>query len=530
MQAPAPSVSGLEAGRAHHCAGRFADAARCYLAALVADPALADGYNLLGLALLQCDEPGEAVRWFRHAAELSPLRWDVYAGLGTALLRGGQRAEAAAPLRIALALAPGTDSALGGLGLLLAEAGAMVEAEACYRAALRLHPDNDATCTNLGGLLFDTGRLDEARPVLERALRLNPGSAEALCNLGVLHAAAGRLAEAEACCRAALAANPEHHEAHHALGTTLLKAGRVEEGWAGFDRRRAGRDVPPCDGRARPRWKGEPLEGRTLLLQAEEGFGDSLQMVRFVTSAAAGGRVVLQVPPELARLFRSLPGALADPLAGSLAGSLSGSTTVVATGEPLPPFDLQGSLLSLPRVLGVRLDDLPGPVPYLAAAPGDVARWSRRVGRLPGLRVGLAWAGNPAYKADGRRSLASGQLAAWAGVPGVSFVSLQKGHPPPPGLPLHDWTAELHDFADTAALVQSLDLVVAVDTAVVHLAGALGRPVWLLNRFDACWRWMAGRDDSPWYPTLRQFRQPAPGEWDAVLERVGDALAAAAQR
>jgi hypothetical protein len=197
---------------------------------------------------------------------------------------------------------------------------------------------------------------------------------------------------------------------------------------------------------------------------------------------------------------------------------------VFSAGEPGPPFDVQCPLPSLPWALGLTLAGIPG-APYLAPDAAGVAAWRERLSFLSGARVGLCWAGNPGYAADSRRSLAPERLSALAGLPGVAFVSLQPGAVAPPGLLLHDWTADLHDLADTAALLACLDLVVTVDTAVAHLAGALGRPVWLLNRFDTCWRWLLARDDSPWYPTLRIFRQDRPGDWDGVLARVRAELA-----
>jgi hypothetical protein len=186
--------------------------------------------------------------------------------------------------------------------------------------------------------------------------------------------------------------------------------------------------------------------------------------------------------------------------------------------------------MSLPLAFGTRLAGIPAAIPYLRPEPADAARWQARLAALPGRRVGLCWAGNRALAdlranpVDRRHSLPAGALAPLAGVPGVSFISLQKGDAPPPGLALHGWTAELHDFADTAALIAGLDLVISVDTAVAHLAGALGRPVWLLNRHDSEWRWLLGRDDSPWYPSLRQFRQPAYGDWGGVIGAVAARL------
>jgi hypothetical protein len=275
------------------------------------------------------------------------------------------------------------------------------------------------------------------------------------------------------------------------------------------------------------------LAGRTILLWGEQGFGDMLQFCRFAPLVAALGapgdgpgdvakavNVVLEMPSALARLVRTMPG----------------PQRVVVQNEKLPEFDVHCPLLSLPLALGTTLETIPAAVPYLAADPDQALAWRIRLAAVPGLHVGLVWAGNPrsADRAlaaiDRRRSLPLARLAPLGTVPGVTFVSLQKGHraeeakTPPLGMALYDWTDELWDFADTAALIAGLDLVIGVDTAVVHVAGALGKPVWVLNRYDACWRWLYGRTDSPWYPTMRLFRQAHFGDWDGVIAEVVAAL------
>jgi hypothetical protein len=257
------------------------------------------------------------------------------------------------------------------------------------------------------------------------------------------------------------------------------------------------------------------LAGKTILLHAEQGLGDVLQFCRYAPLVAAQADVVLQVPGPLVRLLTSLPG----------------RGRIVAEDEPLPEFDLHCPLLSLPFAFKTTLETIPRAIPYLAAAPAAVAAWRDRLVVLSGLRVGICWAGNPVVQSiDGRRSVGLARLAPLGDIAGAHFVSLQKGVAgadavrPPNGMTIHDWTDELQDFADTAALIEALDLVITVDTAVAHLAGALGKPVWILSRFDACWRWLDGRDDSPWYPTARLFRQTAAGDWDDVVARVGGAL------
>jgi hypothetical protein len=296
----------------------------------------------------------------------------------------------------------------------------------------------------------------------------------------------------------------------------LLLAGELTEGWAQYEWRwRLKKQLKHVRPFKQPLWAGEETGGRVLLLHAEQGFGDTLQFCRYAPLVAARGhRVILEVQRPLAPLLTDLPGV----------------ERVISHGDPLPHFDLHCPMLSVPGILGTTADTIPSAVPYLAAEPAMVARWRERLAALPGKKVGLVWAGNPNMSADRRRSIELAQLASLADVPGVSFISLQKGSPalqaiaPPPGLVLHDWTVELSDFAATASLIEALDLVIGVDTSVIHLAGALGKPVWLLNRFDCCWRWLKGCDDSGWYPGLRQFRQSSPGTWAAPIAELQAAL------
>jgi len=270
---------------------------------------------------------------------------------------------------------------------------------------------------------------------------------------------------------------------------------------------------------ALPLWNGEAIGDRVILLHAEQGFGDTLQFCRYVPRMPDGAKVVLEVQRPLVGLLSRLPGI----------------TTIVARGETLPRFDLHCPLMSLPRAFGTTLETIPGTTPYVAADPRRAVSWRERLAGLDGLRVGLVWAGSrrsgPELLAvDRRRSIGLETMASLGEVPGVSFISLQKGEPgaqsgnPPRGMALQDFTAKLRDFEDTAALIDGLDLVISVDTAVAHLAGALGKPVWLLNRFDTCWRWLLNREDSPWYPLLRQFRQPSSGDWNTPMRAAQDAL------
>ncbi|MEN6621037.1 MAG: glycosyltransferase family 9 protein, partial [Smithella sp.] len=286
-----------------------------------------------------------------------------------------------------------------------------------------------------------------------------------------------------------------------------------DEGWRQYEWRWQATHLKRYD-TPKPLWQGEAAVGRILLIQSEQGFGDTLQFCRYASLAAAKGlRVVLEVQPALVRLMKSL----------------SGIERVIPMGQPLPDFDFYCPTMSLPTAFNTRVETIPSDVPYLFAAPEAVNSWKNRLPESSKkmLKVGLVWAGSSRTNSielvsvDHRRSINPELLAPLMDVDGIQFFSLQKlGPSAPKEFGLVDMTAECRDFADTAALIANLDLVISVDTAVAHLAGALGKPVWILNRFDSCWRWMETREDSPWYPTLRLFRQPYPGDWSSVVLRV----------
>jgi tetratricopeptide (TPR) repeat protein len=498
--------------------GHPAEAVASYREALRLRPDYPEAHNNLASALCDLGRPAEAVTSCREALRLRPDYADAHSNLGNALRALGRPVEAMASYRTALRLRPNQPEAHCNLSNALRDVGRTAEAAASCREALRLRPNYPEAYLNLGNALRELGRTAEAAASYREALRLRPDYPDAQNNLGAVAWDLGQAADAEASYRAALRLRPGFAEAHSNLANVLLLTGRLAEGWEENEWRWQARHLAADTRRfAAPLWNGEPIGDRVILLHAEQGLGDTLQFCRYVPLVGAGARVVLEVQAPLVRLLLRLPGV----------------AKLVTRGDRLPPFDLHCPLLSLPRALGTTLDTIPGTTPYLAADAALAAKWRERLAGLAGLRVGLVWAGgrrpdpNLAI-VDRRRSIALDRLAPLGAVPGVSLVSLQKGPAsrvdPPPDLALHDFTAELQDFADTAALVDGLDLVISVDTAVVHLAGALGKPVWLLNRFDTCWRWLLGRDDSPWYPQLRQFRQPTPGDWDSVIREVRDSL------
>ncbi|MDR3536816.1 MAG: tetratricopeptide repeat-containing glycosyltransferase family protein [Acetobacteraceae bacterium] len=481
-----------------------------------------EAHNRLGCELHGQGQFEAAERTYRDALRRHPGHTEVWSNLGLAVQAQRRFAEAEHCQQQALRLAPAYPEAHNNLGLAQYEQGRVAEAENSFRGALRLRPDYANALMNLGTALQSLNRLVEAEASYRQALTCGGDPARVLNNLGLLLQELGRPAEAEAACRAALAHRPGQADARTNLALVLLLRGAYAEGWREYEARwQVASMTTATRPFAQPRWTaGVPLAGRTILLHAEQGFGDTLQFCRYASLlAAAGARVLLEAPPALCRLL----------------ASLDGVAQVIPAGETLPPFDLHCPLMSLPFGFGTTLETIPNASPYLHADPAQAASWRQALAALPGRRIGLVWGGSSrsgqphAVAVDRRRSMPLAALAPLAGIAGCSFVSLQLGppaaQPPPAGLVLHDPTTGLGDFADTAALIEALDLVISVDTAVAHLAAALGRPVWLLNRFDTCWRWLLGRDDSRWYPTLRQFRQPTAGDWTTPVARIAQDLA-----
>jgi hypothetical protein len=369
----------------------------------------------------------------------------------------------------------------------------------------------------LGNCQFKAGDYAQAAANLAASVRLDPTRAEAFNDLAATLFVLGRDAEALTCLRRALVLRPDLPEALETDAIWLLRYGRFREGWQKYEARfdtNDNRHLRPSF--TQPRWRGESLGGRTILLHAEQGLGDALQFVRYAPLVAArGGRVVLGVYASVVPLL----------------ANMAGVAEVVDLGGKLPHFDLHCSLMSLPLVFGTDLDSIPAAIPYLSVADERIGRWRTRLGPRRGLRVGVAWSGNRQHRDDARRSIPFGTFAALLGErKGVEYhvvqTELREGDREALArLPhVRNHADALADFADTGALVSLLDVVISVDTAVVHLAGALGRPVWLLLAHLADWRWLLERDDSPWYGSLWLLRQPERGDWGSVLVIAGERL------
>jgi Flp pilus assembly protein TadD len=490
--------------------------------AVAVRPNFPEAYSNLGNALNDQGQIDEAIVAYRRAVTLRSDFADAYNNLGVVLISKGQVDEAIVACRQAITLRPNFAEAYSNLGSALTVKGHFDEAIAACRQAIKLSPNSAENYGNLANALKVKGQLDEAIAAYRHTIALRPEFAVAYHNLGVALYDKGQLDEAIAVLRQSIVLSPNYAEAHMNLGMTLLLRCDFQSGWPEYDWRLKLDDSPgQTPGFTQPLWDGSDLARRTILLHAEQGLGDAIQFIRYVPLVVQrGGRVVVQAPAESIRLLRQLPGV----------------ERWIASGEPLPPFDVHCPLLSLPRLFVTTAETIPPQKDSLLPDPELAQAWQDRLERQPaGFKVGLVWAGNPTHKNNHIRSIALSFLAPLATVSGVCFYSLQKGKAaketanPPPRMRITDWTDELHDFADTAALVANLDLIISVDTSVAHLAGAMRKPVWLLLPFIPDWRWMLDRQDSPWYPTMRLFRQETRGSWSAVVSRIAKELSGLTQ-
>ncbi len=515
---PSPHDRLVEAVR-HHQAGRLDDAARLYDDILKSSPRHPDALHLSGLIAHQRGRHDRAESLIGKAVQFSPDNPAYTNNLGTVLLALHRPQEACALFRRATELKPDYAEAHNNLGNALQKLGQWEDAVAAYRHVLAARPRYAEAHCNLGSALRKQGRLEDAQASYRRALECKPDYATALSNLALVLHEQARYEAALPYYDKALALDPDHAEAHANRAVLLLLLGRFAEGWREYEWRWKvdGFTSSPRD-LGRPLWDGSELNGETILLHAEQGLGSAIQFVRYGSMVAKrGGRVVVECPRPLFGLFSVLTQGAPAPV-----------WRLVVRGEPLPEFDLQAPLMSLPRILGTTLDTIPGAVPYLAADPAAAAAWRERMQPAERPWVGLVWAGNPRHMNDRNRSMPAGSFAPLAQQAEGSFFSLQVGAAAQDGrtLPIHDLGAEIGDFSDTAAIIANLDLVVSVDTAVAHLAGAMARPTWMLIPYVPEWRWLLDRADTPWYPTMRLFRQRAPGDWRELMDRVIAAMAA----
>jgi tetratricopeptide (TPR) repeat protein len=390
----------------------------------------------------------------------------------------------------------------------------MDDAEASYHKALSIRSDYTEAHSNLGALYNEWGKHEDAAASCRKALTINPDFAEAHSNLGGALQDLGFLDEAVASFRKALAIKPDCAEAHSNLGLISLLMGDFETGWPEYSWRQL-KDDSVLKNRAYPQpfWDGEDLTGKTIFVYPEQGLGDIIQFVRYLPMVRQrGGCVAFDVPLSMVRLFRDL----------------DGIDIALKHGDLLLPFDCHIPLLEFPRLFGTTLDTIPASAAYLHADKELTDAWAERLGPRQGFRIGLVWGGNPGHLNDHNRSIDPELFRPLIETPGVEAFSLMVGRDGEAarvfGDGLSDLAPHLGDFADTATAIAHLDLVISVDTAPAHLAGALGAPVWTLLPFNPDWRWMLDRDDSPWYPSMRLFRQETPGDWEGVFQEVETAL------
>jgi hypothetical protein len=439
-----------------------------------------------------------------------------------ALHRAGRLDEAEAIYAAVLAVDSGDFDCLHNLSLIRRHQGRLPEALSLIQRAREADPTSAQANDSLGSTLLRLNRPQEATRSYERAIALKPDFVEAYNNLATALVALNRTREAIARYRQALARRPNHPEVQYYESLEHLRLGDFDQGWRQYEWRWLRRDAAPFRRNfVEPLWLGgESLAGKTILLHADQGLGCTLQFVRYLPMVARdGARVVLEVQRPLVRLLREMTGVAA----------------VCARGDALPPFDRHCPLMSLPLAFATTVQSIPAQVPYLAVPPADQSRRQELGPADRRLRVGLTWAGNRAHSNDHNRSVPLRRLLPLLRLPDVTFVSLQKELRDGDGAILDDAHVHrigegLQDFGETAAVVDNLDLVITVDTAVAHLAGALARPVWVMLPFAADWRWFLDRDDSPFYPTARLFRQAAIDDWDGVAARLSRALGAAVRR
>jgi len=500
-------------GLLKHQAGKAGEAYRLITAALAVNPRSADARANLGLVLHALKRDADALASFDQALALDPDHREALNNRGTALLNLGRAAEALASFDRLLVANPHHLEAQVNRANALLELDRAEEATAAYDAVLAVHPRHAGAHFNRGNALARRDRFADAVAAYDRAIALVPGYVKAHTNRGLALRALNRQTEALASYSRAIALEKDFAEAHLNAAHALLTLGDFARGFAAYEWRwRVASLAPHRRTFRQPLWLGTPpVRGRTILLHAEQGLGDTIQFARYAKPLTrAGAAVVLEVAPALKELLSRVDGA----------------ARVLARGEALPPFDLHCPLASLPLAFKTELPSIPAEVPYLSAPPERMEKWRACMDGLARPRVALAWAGNAAHANDRNRSIPLARLAPLWSAGDPSFISVQRdGREADAGvlaraprlLHLGD---ELSDFADTAAVLALADLVISVDSAVAHLAGAMGRPVWILLPFSPDWRWMLEREESPWYPTAKLLRQPAIGDWDSVIERL----------
>ena len=498
--------------------GDYAAAIRAYGQALIQRPGSAETHFQLGRAWHQSDQHDKAISAYSQAIALRPSMAAAYRNMGLAYYQTGRLPHAAACYEQALKLEPDTADLLISLGSIYGQMKAYDKAETCFWHAMRIDPDDLSARYNLGNLYLEQGQLAAAVKAYQQVLDRDPFHTKALCNMGRAQHRLGNLEDARSYFEHGLTIDAHHPELRFNRAITLLLSGQWRAGWPDYECRFK------CHNRQRiyphqlngQRWQGEIFRGKTLLIHAEQGLGDAIQYVRFLPQVKTrGGNVVLETHPALMRLFQSLKG-------------VDGLIALSAQQAPQEPYDLYVPLCSLSGIFGVAPTDPPPSSPYLFAESQKTALWRSR---LPseGINIGIVWAGSDTYP---ERTCSLQAFSEIGNVPGITWIGLQKGPAAvqaqqpqcPPGFNVINWGLEFADFSDTAAAIASLDLVISIDTSVAHLAGALGKPVWLLLPQVPDWRWMMNTTRTPWYAQMHLFRQSRQGDWRSVMLQVKEKL------
>lgn len=522
---PANPAARNNLGNALAAQARLDEAMACYREALALQPGFAGALVNLGAGSMAQGNSEDAVGYYAHALDIDPGNAMALSNLGNAYRHQERLEDAAACHAKAVALDPDLPEAQHNYGNSLRDLRRLDEAETRYRKALSLRPGFAEALTGLGNVLDDQGRIDEALQCHRQALALQPDLADAHCNLGNTLVAQGRLQEAQACFDQALRHRPGLAPAMFSRANLRLMLGDYATGLplyeSRFDRQAlsslyAGMRARLAQFETVPRWRGEDAAGKTLLVWTEQGLGDSLMLLRYLPllKQRGVGRLLVYCESALARLARDIPGV--------------DGVVQKSTAPPLEQLHLHCPIMSLPLAFDTRLATIPAQVPYVRVTEDLEQSWAGKLSGTGRPRIGLVWSGGNLYPRNSLRSVRLAQLGPILAVAGVHFISLQKGEAAQQRrdspVAILDRVAECEDLLDTAALIRQLDLVICVDTSVAHLAGALGAPVWMLNRFESEWRWQLQGEDSPWYPTMRIFRQARPGDWGEVILRVAAEL------
>ncbi|MGA7934794.1 MAG: tetratricopeptide repeat-containing glycosyltransferase family protein [Kovacikia sp.] len=500
----------------HHQAGHLSEAKRLYHEVLQQQPDQANALYLLGLIAHQSGELDTAIQWYLKSLASYPNSAETHNNLGAALQQQGKVDRAIAHFQSALRLKPNNPNANVNLGVILQQQGNLEAAIARFQKAIRLDPNLPEAHRNLAHALKEQGDGEQAISHYQSALQLIPNQPDICGDLADALQEQGRIGEAIELLDRAIGQHPNHAKLWGSRIHAKLVSGNLLDGFVEYDSWRLGLMGQPRPF-TQPAWDGSELKGKTILLYTEAGLGlgDTIQFIRYAPLVAQrGGHVIVECQKSLVPLFEQI----------------EGIATVVAIGEPLPAFDIQASLLSLPHRFATTLETIPAPIPYLSAlSPLPYLLPGSSHLAPPPPKIGIVWGGDPNHLHDRDRSCPFPEFRAFLQKPGMMFYSLQKGSHSAElltvsDLPIEDLGDRLNNFADTAAVVAQLDLVISVDTSVAHLAGAMGKPVWVMLPFASDWRWLRHRHDSPWYPTARLFRQSRRHNWTEVCNQIAVAL------